>query len=386
MKNKRIALCVLLVFSLLLSLVGCGGSYGSLDLHDPISIPDDGIITEQQIKQIQTENAIATFLGESNGFTYEWTIFGSDITDPKEINLQVDIQKRQPEGINVSFREEEPFGFPILLSVHMPEKWNAQGGTAYRDGQAAFSVSVTGSNETILNFAVDEKLGSYEICPNAEVPEQTVMSAPPDATDNTEDPPDDYLSPVAPNDAESAGSTDDGDREISDGSQTGQDEYLTDPVPQGKPLPVEPDDQTVDTEKVYTCTFSIECSTILNNLNDLDPTKREMVPSDGVILPATEVIFYEGESVYDVLQRVCKDNGIQMEASWTPMYNSAYVEGIHNLYEFDCGNLSGWMYRVDNWYPNYGCSRYQLADGEVVEWRYTCDLGKDVGCDWMAGS
>ena len=28
--------------------------------------------------------------------------------------------------------------------------------------------------------------------------------------------------------------------------------------------------------------------------------------------------------------------------SKTPIYNSAYIEGIHNLYEFDCGSLSGW--------------------------------------------
>ena len=63
----------------------------------------------------------------------------------------------------------------------------------------------------------------------------------------------------------------------------------------------------------------------------------------------------------------------------TPIYNSAYVEGIHNLYEFDCGSGSGWMYRVNGWYPNYGCSRYQLSQGDTVEWRYTCDLGADIG-------
>ena len=83
--------------------------------------------------------------------------------------------------------------------------------------------------------------------------------------------------------------------------------------------------------------------------------------------------------LFDVLQRVCKEKGIHLESSWTPIYNSAYIEGIHNLYEFDCGALSGWMYRVNGWYPNYGCSRYQLQDGDVVEWRYTCDLGNDVG-------
>ena len=165
----------------------------------------------------------------------------------------------------------------------------------------------------------------------------------------------------------------------------GKDKYHTDPVPEGKPQPVEPEDQEIEKDIVYTCTFSIECSTILNNLDMLETEKLEMVPFDGVILNEITVVFYEGESVFDVLQRVCKENKIHMEASWTPMYNSAYIEGIHNLYEFDCGALSGWMYRVNGWYPNYGCSRYQLQDGDVVEWRFTCDLGNDIGGGYASG-
>lgn len=68
-----------------------------------------------------------------------------------------------------------------------------------------------------------------------------------------------------------------------------------------------------------------------------------------------------------------------MEFSNTPMYNSAYIEGINNLYEFDCGELSGWAYKVNQWFPNYGASRYLLKDGDVIEWLYTCDLGTDIG-------
>ena len=134
-----------------------------------------------------------------------------------------------------------------------------------------------------------------------------------------------------------------------------------------------------DAREQHTCTISIECAAILNDLSRLVPEKQGMVPSDGVILPAQTVVFYEGESVFDVLQRVCRDKGIHVESSWTPVYDSAYIEGIHNLYEFDCGSLSGWMYKVNDWFPNYGCSRYQLKPGDVVEWCYTCDLGKDVG-------
>lgn len=161
---------------------------------------------------------------------------------------------------------------------------------------------------------------------------------------------------------------------------TGKDQYETDPVPDGKPAPVEPEDTTVDNSKTHTCTISISCSTILNNMDKIDDEAiAAIVPSSGTILSTTTVTFSEGESVFDVLQRVCRDNGIHMEYSWTAMYNSAYIEGIANLYEFDVGSGSGWMYKVNGWFPNYGCSRYQVEDGDTICWVYTCNLGKDVG-------
>ena len=165
----------------------------------------------------------------------------------------------------------------------------------------------------------------------------------------------------------------------------GQDQYLTDPVPEGRPDPVEPDEADIDDGITYTCTFSISCETILDNWELCDESKKPLVPSDGVILSSTIVSFSEGESVFDVLQRICKDNKIHMESSWTPMYNSAYIEGINNLYEFDVGEGSGWMYSVNGWYPNYGCGQYAVKNGDVIEWIYTCDLGADVGADSAMG-
>lgn len=166
---------------------------------------------------------------------------------------------------------------------------------------------------------------------------------------------------------------------------SGQDQYFTDPVPEGKPLPVEPQDAII-TNQEYTCFLSVRCDTILNNMSWLDPEKVELVPADGVIFAKREVSFYEGESVFDVLLREMKQNKIHMEYESTPIYNSAYIEGIANLYEFDCGELSGWMYQVNGWFPNYGCSRYQLMPGDRVEWVYTCDLGADVGGSYSAGN
>ncbi|MDD6483646.1 MAG: DUF4430 domain-containing protein [Clostridiales bacterium] len=164
-----------------------------------------------------------------------------------------------------------------------------------------------------------------------------------------------------------------------------KDEYRTDPVPEGMPVPVEPE-ETVISDKELTCTMSIRCDTILKNLPWLNKAKADIVPPDGVIYAEQTVTFYEGESVFNVLVREMKRNKIHLEFENTPIYNSAYIEGIANLYEFDCGELSGWMYKVNGWFPNYGCSRYLLKDGDRIEWVYTCDLGADVGGGYSAGN
>lgn len=152
------------------------------------------------------------------------------------------------------------------------------------------------------------------------------------------------------------------------------------PAPEPTPAPEEP--STPPPEELttsYTCTFSIDCLTVLDNWEDLKSSKVDVVPSDGVILSAVTATFSEGESVFDVLQRVCRDNGVSLEAEWTPGYNTAYIEGIGNLYERDCGPVSGWMYSVNGQFPGIGCSAYQLAEGDSVAFRYTCNLGQDIG-------
>lgn len=164
-----------------------------------------------------------------------------------------------------------------------------------------------------------------------------------------------------------------------------KDKYLTDPVPEGKPKPVEWQDAVVNKDKQLTITLSVSSRTILDNMDKFNKDKLEVLPDDGVIYKAQKVTFYEGESVFDVLLREMKKNKIHMEFSMTPIYNSNYIEGINNLYEFDCGELSGWMYKVNGWFPNYGSSRYVLKDGDVVDWVYTCDLGRDVGGGTAAG-
>ena len=140
------------------------------------------------------------------------------------------------------------------------------------------------------------------------------------------------------------------------------------------------DDITEDSETV---TVSIRCDTILDNYDKLDPKLQDekYVPADGVILKPTRYVLRPGDTAFDVLNRAVRHEQIQMEFQGAKdnAYASAYIQGINYLYEFSCGNLSGWMYRVNGEFPSYGISRYQLKDKDELELVYTCDLGRDVG-------
>ena len=148
-----------------------------------------------------------------------------------------------------------------------------------------------------------------------------------------------------------------------------------------------PDNRMVTSENTENiCTITIRCDTVLDNQNLLEEAKVPYVPADGVILPEITVEFTPGENVFDVLQRVCEAADIPLEYSWTPLYDSYYLEGICHLYEFDCGPESGWMYQVSGKFPNYGCSSYEVQPGDRIEWLYSCiGLGADLGADVMEG-
>lgn len=128
--------------------------------------------------------------------------------------------------------------------------------------------------------------------------------------------------------------------------------------------------------------ISIRCDTAVDKGMNLDSQWAGIVPSSGTILAKTKVEFQEGDTVFDVLCRI-RDT-YKIHVSYRGTNGAQYVDGINNLYEFDGGRWSGWMYCVNDWYPNYGCGQYAVKNGDVIEWNYTCNLGRDLGQDWMA--
>jgi hypothetical protein len=128
-----------------------------------------------------------------------------------------------------------------------------------------------------------------------------------------------------------------------------------------------------------TCTLEIRCDTLLQHLDELSSGKAELVPADGVLLSKTSVTFEPGETVFDVFSRCLREEKLHFEYVDAKAYGSTYIEGIGNLYEFDCGEQSGWLFFV-NWIsPGLGCSGYTLENGDEILFAYTCDFGADLG-------
>lgn len=130
-----------------------------------------------------------------------------------------------------------------------------------------------------------------------------------------------------------------------------------------------------------TCTLEIRCDTLLKNLDKLSSGKAELVPEDGILLQKTTVSFESGDSVFDVLRRCLREQNVHFEYVDAKAYGSIYIEGIGNLYEFDCGEQSGWLYFVNGISPGLGCSGYTVANGDEIVFAYTCDMGADLGVE-----
>ena len=143
-----------------------------------------------------------------------------------------------------------------------------------------------------------------------------------------------------------------------------------------KPKPE--NNQTITSPKPNnkTVTIAISCKTAINNGLNKKPGFSHL-PSNGIILQNMKVEFNEGDTVFDILVKVTRKKGIHME--YRGSGSNTYIEGINNLYEFDGGSNSGWMYSVNGVYPNYGVGAYKVKSSDVIKFNYTCNLGADLG-------
>lgn len=129
-------------------------------------------------------------------------------------------------------------------------------------------------------------------------------------------------------------------------------------------------EKTTTSYSEITCDVLIECSAILDNMDNLKAGHDSYVPSDGIILNTYTVTLPSGSTAYDALEKACSDNNIKINAQKTAY--GVYVAGINNIDEKDCGKSSGWLYSVNDVFPQKSCGLYKLSKGDKVVFSYTC--------------
>lgn len=115
---------------------------------------------------------------------------------------------------------------------------------------------------------------------------------------------------------------------------------------------------TTEAEKqTITVTISISCEKALGKVDGL--------PASGYFLAPCKFTVKTGATVFDVLEAAAKENGITLKHQ-----SKSYIQAINGLAEKDCGGSSGWTYKVNGVKPNKSAAKYELADGDIIEWYY----------------
>lgn len=94
--------------------------------------------------------------------------------------------------------------------------------------------------------------------------------------------------------------------------------------------------------------------------------------ADGEFCSKITVAIGEDQTVSEVLETVCRREGIALDRSGAG--RSVYVRGIGGVYEFDGGSGSGWVYTVNGKSPNVSCGTFAVSPGDEIVWEYVTSV------------
>lgn len=380
--HKRILKIVSSVVGVVLSIVGlagCGNAAAAEALGSVTQLSGSGIITKDQLKTLQGKTGSYSFVGHDDGITYTWRYDAAQIKNPEDQHLKIDVAttgsaleavkksaSSAPYAVSVKVSKFRLAGSPELI-IDVPQKWVAnkikvvtqQDGGLRQLSEASPTIGVSQKKTELTGTVSVTNKTLYFVCGfNSD------SATPEGGAQNTD----------SGTSADSAAKKTDESATSSSSKSNSSPSEATGSASSSGSATEQKDPNSVSV------TVSVDAKTAASHMDQVAGNKKAYVPSNGWIIAPTKITLKKGQTAYDALAAVTKAKKIQMESKWFPVYDAYYVEGINNLYEFDGGPASGWMYSVDGWFPNYGSSQYSsLKDGSVIAWRYTLELGNDVG-------
>lgn len=122
-------------------------------------------------------------------------------------------------------------------------------------------------------------------------------------------------------------------------------------------------------EKTMPVKVTIECLSAVGCYGELSEAKRRVMPSDGIFVSDYEIMLEEDATCYEALLQVCDEFGLHIDHISLP--GTEYIKGLGNLYEFDLGAESGWLYSVNGEKPGTGANNVKLKNGDSMRWFYS---------------
>lgn len=94
------------------------------------------------------------------------------------------------------------------------------------------------------------------------------------------------------------------------------------------------------------------------------------------VLNKAPISIQTGDSVLSVLIRAGKEQGFPVVFSGSK--KTAYIQGIDNLFEFDLGPESGWIYGVNGVKSMQSSGAYPVSANDEIIWVYVTSLKEDI--------
>lgn len=125
------------------------------------------------------------------------------------------------------------------------------------------------------------------------------------------------------------------------------------------------------TANVY---IQIRCDSVAEATEKLeDQTLVEYIPEDGVAMARLKFIANEGDSVLQILEKICKNKNIEVKKT-----QDGLIDAIGYLKNGDCGEGSRWVYTVNGELMNDNPADCKVRNGDEIVWTFTLNGGHDI--------
>lgn len=112
------------------------------------------------------------------------------------------------------------------------------------------------------------------------------------------------------------------------------------------------------------------------NFDKVKPEFQKYTNEDGFIIKDLSIEVYGDPTVLEILETVSKEKDVPVVIS--EMSGMKYVSAINHLEGGSMGDMSGWLYNINNEEATVGADEMKVKENDKIVWAFSLDGGKDI--------